>query len=859
MRLLLAVLILQFVAAAQNLTVADSSGAPVDAAVTLSTPSGAVLYRGRTSAGRLTLPNVPAGSYLLELAAPGLEPVQTVYRAGDVSVTLQPATIRTTVNVLAARGFAEEEKETASLVAVRRALPPGPAPTIGNALEALPGIMIQQSTYGQVSPFLRGLTGYQVLNLVDGVRFNNSTFRSGPNQYLAFVEPGQARQVEVALGPAGATYGSDAMGGAIQVITPRANFASRGGELTLFGATADRSGGFSARYGIGGENAAWLAGVSGRRHNDLRAGAGLDSRNVFHRLFGLPLEDVRSLLGDTLQDTGFSQYGAHTRLSLRLPRQNNVSLWYQNSNLEGVRGYKDLYGGLGRVQSDFEPQRLHFLYGRWERLALGPLASLSATVSLNSQYDGSIRRNLRFTDPETDDRVRVNSYGYTVQATTVLPGNQAFVAGAEVYDEHVLARRSIAGREARPLYPNGSRYTTFAGFAQDTVQWQRLRLQGGLRLTGIRFESPNSPLVPTFGDLTFNASALYQATRHFSLIGIASRGFRAPNLNDIGAIGLNDLGYEIPVAEALGAGVLLADNAGESALPTGRGIAALGPERLMNYELGVRFEAGRFYARVHGFDAELYDPIVRRTLLFPASAPPTSLAGLPVSVLPPTPAQSAAGVVMVATAFDPRGVKAFVNDGQSRYYGLESVWRVRLNTRWSAAGNYSILAGRDLNPNRPIRRLPPQQGLVALRYTPSGRRPWFEVSGVFSGQQRRLSGGDLDDERIGASRRRRDIADFFNGSLAAPFLAGGRFSPTGETLLEIQNRVLPGVDDNTRVPLLRGNPGWATLNVTAGYPLGERLSLQFAFTNITDANYRVHGSGADSPGRNAWLGLRWLF
>ena len=57
------------------------------------------------------------------------------------------------------------------------------------------------------------------------MRFNNATFRSGPNQYLAFVDPVRADRVEAMLGPASSQSGSDALGGAIQLLTPVADYS----------------------------------------------------------------------------------------------------------------------------------------------------------------------------------------------------------------------------------------------------------------------------------------------------------------------------------------------------------------------------------------------------------------------------------------------------------------------------------------------------------------------------------------------------------------------------------------------------------------------------------------------------------
>ena len=116
------------------------------------------------------------------------------------------------------------------------------------------------------------------------------------------------------------------------------------------------------------------------------------------------------------------------------------------------------------------------------------------------------------------------------------------------------------------------------------------------------------------------------------------------------------------------------------------------------------------------------------------------------------------------------------------------------------------------------------------------------------------AGGDRDDERIGASRSRADIAAFFAGARVAPYVAGGRFTPTGETLRQIQDRVLPGVADSVRVALYESTAGWVDLRVAGGYKLTEALTLRAGVGNLAGRSYRVHGSGADAPGRGAETG-----
>jgi hypothetical protein len=92
------------------------------------------------------------------------------------------------------------DTSAAASITTRQDLIEKQAPDMFSALQNEVGVLMQRTAAGQSSPFVRGLTGQQVLILVDGVRLNNSFFRRGPNQYFNTIDPGMVDVQHIGLG-----------------------------------------------------------------------------------------------------------------------------------------------------------------------------------------------------------------------------------------------------------------------------------------------------------------------------------------------------------------------------------------------------------------------------------------------------------------------------------------------------------------------------------------------------------------------------------------------------------------------------------------------------------------------------------
>jgi outer membrane receptor for ferrienterochelin and colicins len=245
----------------------DGSGAAVPGAtiVVRQDPAGLERVIDGQRDGSFGIASLSAGRYLVSVAAPGFAPLTLtvdVPRADPLIVTLAPAPIVENVTVVSA---ARQEQLRESLntrvdVITRARIEEGGAQeTVGEILRELPGVITRRGseTAGAAGEQIQGIDSRQVLVLLDGQPVVGARgVKRGGVLNLDRQSSARLERVEVVKGAASALYGSEALGGVINLITrePSSPFDATvgvsGGSFGVIGSRLDAGYKKSSTFGI---------------------------------------------------------------------------------------------------------------------------------------------------------------------------------------------------------------------------------------------------------------------------------------------------------------------------------------------------------------------------------------------------------------------------------------------------------------------------------------------------------------------------------------------------------------------------------------------------------------------------------
>ncbi len=248
--------------------VADPQGKPVDGAEVL-LYRGTSIERTRTQMGRFEFPNVE-GRALVEISAEGFRRVSREVEDNQ-EIRLEIAGVDQRI-VITAEGAAQTLDEAAKSTSVLDAadLSRRNENNVAEALRDVPGLLIRNlGGPGQLSTIrTRGLRAEATAVLIDGLRFRDvAAIQADASGFVGNLNIINLSRVEVLRGSGSSLYGTNAAGGAINLVSDTGGGPAHGGILVEGGGL----GLLRARANAGG---AWkkLAYSAGLLHINVRNG-----------------------------------------------------------------------------------------------------------------------------------------------------------------------------------------------------------------------------------------------------------------------------------------------------------------------------------------------------------------------------------------------------------------------------------------------------------------------------------------------------------------------------------------------------------------------------------------------------------
>ncbi|MCI4567888.1 TonB-dependent receptor [Lysobacter sp. CFH 32150] len=456
--------------------------------------------------------------------------------------------------------------------------------TVMDALHGAVGTFVQQTTPGQGVVIVRGLKGSEVLHLVDGFRLNNAIFRNAPNQYIALVDSQAVDRIEVVRGPSSTLYGSDAMGGVVQMLTTEPHFDGNewqyDGRLRFMFGSADRMLLSRAEFATGHDGLAISGGATYQDVDDLRVGG-----------------------GPRLGPSAFTAHGGDFKLRAEIAEGHELTASAQYMKQPRTPRYDALVPGFRQTQPDnatffFEPQERRFAQLRWRITKPNALFDTGELHLGRQDIVDDRRTRAPGSSNEDHEQNRDELTGVTGQFGKAIGESHYLSYGFEMYRDEVASNRTRLNLNSgvviprAPRFPDGSAMDTAGLYVGD--DWRigdRLDLNYGIRYSRYDIELASMPEFGLVGvrlkpdDLTGNIGLAVELSDNLRFISNVGRGFRAPNIFDLGLLGERPGGrFNVP-------------NPG------------LQPESVLSFDAGFKFGSERLVGEVIAFRSQYRDKI----------------------------------------------------------------------------------------------------------------------------------------------------------------------------------------------------------------------------------------------------------
>lgn len=442
--------------------------------------------------------------------------------------------------------------------------------TSADLLESTGKVFVQKSQLGGGSPMIRGFAANSVLIVVDGVRMNNAIFRSGNLQNIISIDPNVLEKAEVIFGPGSVIYGSDALGGVMSFQTKKPVF-SESQKLLTTGSTFIRTSSANnektihADVNVAGNKLSSLTSLTFSDYGDLKTGRNrtdkfpdFGKREYYVARVG---NEDRIIANDDENQqvpSGYHQINLLQKFQYKIQPELDMTYTLNYSTTSDIPRYDRLI-----EEANGLPVSAEWYYGPQEwmmhslQLSMGQKGALFDRLKITMGYQGvkESRNSRNYQDVQLNvRREKVDVFSGNFDFEKAIDHEKHIYYGFEGVHNNIKStafRRNIEDGTLSPLstrYPSGgSDYTSLAAYT--SYLWRlnkKLNLNAGLRFSYVRLTArvdEEDDLGLDFKRLDIENGAVngslglvFKPRDSWQFDLVASTGFRAPNIDDVGKV-----------------------------------------------------------------------------------------------------------------------------------------------------------------------------------------------------------------------------------------------------------------------------------------------------------------------------------